>query len=187
MKEEELNFDAEKPLTDFENQVGLNSLRRKYLAEEEIWLNNETLNDLADPDNKSEYSFDENEQAVLNRYSEVQIGTKIIKELNEDQIQDINQAMQRSSKFKKTQLVKENATLVIDDADYNTLIEFNEGDMSVIENNNVTVQQASSDCRSRVSKKVKRYYDNNNRMVRLKVKLRSFLSLSTRSKAKIES
>lgn len=53
-KEDELNYDDEKPLTDFENQIGLNSLRKKYLAEEESWLNNEELNVLTDPDNKSE-------------------------------------------------------------------------------------------------------------------------------------
>lgn len=81
---------------------------------------------------------------MLNRYSEVQIGTKIIKELSDEQIQDINQAMERSSKYKSTMLIEDGATLVIDDADYNTLIEFNEGDMSVIDNDNVTVSNTNT-------------------------------------------
>ncbi len=51
-KEEELNFDDEKPLSDFENENNFISLRNKYFIEENIWLNNEELKDSNNPMNK---------------------------------------------------------------------------------------------------------------------------------------
>jgi len=139
-KEEELDFDSEKPLTDFENQVGLQSLRQQYLAEEEIWLNKEELNETIAPVNKSEYDFDEADMAILNKYAEVQIGTTIIKKLNEEEISAINDEMLRAGDQKSIQqVVEEGASLVISDADYDALIEFNDGNTAVIGDSNVDI------------------------------------------------
>jgi len=143
-KEEALGFDSEKPLTDFENQAGLNSLRQQYLTEEEAWLNNEVLNDGTDPDNKPEYNFDEHEMAVINKLAEVKIGTTIYKQLNESEIIAINDAIQRKSIKKSMPVLRDGAMLEIGDADFNTLIAFNEGDVDVIDNGNVNVNTSSS-------------------------------------------
>ena len=187
-KEEALGFDSEKPLTDFENQMGLPSLRKKYLAEEEIWLNNEVLNDALDPNNKSIYDFDETEMAVLNNLAEVQIGTNIYKQLSADQINAINTAIKSGSVEKKNlKIIQNNASITIADGDYITLADFNNGNVSVISNNNVTVVQNSNatfPCKSRVSvKKYVRY--TSNKRVQLKVRYRTFAGTYSKAKAKI--
>lgn len=140
-KEEELNFDSEKPLTDFENQIGLPSLRKQYLLAEEIWLNNDVLNPLTDPDNNPLYDFDVSEMTVMNTLAEVQIGTTIIKKLNADEISLINNELSSKNATNKTQrvLLDDDATLIIANSDYDALIDFNNGDTSVINNSNVTV------------------------------------------------
>jgi hypothetical protein len=146
-KEEELNFDSERPLTEFENQIGLQSLRKQYLLAEETWLNNNVLDVTADPDNNPIYDFDESEMAVMNTLAEVQIGTTIIKKLTDKEVNLINNQItikNANSKNQKTMLIKEDATLMIKESDYDALIDFNNGDYSVINNNNVSITNSTT-------------------------------------------
>jgi len=186
LKEEELNFDSEKPMTDFENSIGLQSLRQKYLAEEEVWLNNEILDEATDPDIKPEYDFDNKEMVLLNKYAEVQIGSTIIKQLSSKEIELIND-MKRFGGQKNVQLIEEGASLVIADADYNTLIDFNNGDSSVVEQDNVTVQQSTtSDCKYFRTNNKTIYYDNGGRKVKLRVKFGNVTNFYFEAKARIK-
>ncbi|WP_298499102.1 hypothetical protein [uncultured Algibacter sp.] len=139
-KEEELGFDSEKPLTDFENQFGLQSLRKKYLQEEETWLSNDVLDPTTDPGFNPLYDFDESELAVMNSLAEIQIGTKIVKKLTKEEFNLVNQELGKSSGTKTAFTIPyEDTYLVIDDSDYDALIDFNNGDSSVVNNDNVTV------------------------------------------------
>ena len=144
-KEEELNFDNEKPLTDFENQIGLQSLRQKYLQEEETWLNNEVLDEATDPDANPIYNFDENELAVMNTLAEIQIGTTIVKKLTEEEFNLVNQKAGKSSKSKGsfTEPYKD-TYLVIEDSDYDALVDFNNGDISVLDKGNVSTSGSTT-------------------------------------------
>ena len=151
-KEEELSFDSEKPFTDFENQSGLGSLRQKYLAAEEAWLNNEELDEATDPDNDPLFSsFDESDMAVLNKLAEIQIGTTIYKQLNAEQITLINNAVTQKRVQKNIPKVIEGSFLKIKDADYKTLIAFNKGAVSVIDNNNVSIGNNTDPSASKAS------------------------------------
>ncbi len=76
-KEEELNFNEEKPLIDFANNLDFNSLYQKIANEEEIWLNNDELDIENDPDNH--FIIDEVERAVLNIDNEIMVGDTIYK------------------------------------------------------------------------------------------------------------
>ena len=145
-KEEELNFDSDKPLTDFENSIGLQSLRKKYLDEEAIWLRNNILDETTDPDAKSIYSFDVEEMTLLNTYSEVQIGTTIYKQLNKSEIESISLYARNSNTLRGDDLptVDKSTFIAIEEEDYNTLIKFNDGDASVIEQDNVTVSTTNT-------------------------------------------
>jgi len=165
LKEEELNFDSEKPMTDFENSIGLQSLRQKYLAEEEVWLNNEILDEATDPDIKPEYDFDNKEMVLLNKYAEVQIGSTIIKQLSSKEIELIND-MKRFGGQKNVQLIEEGASLVIADADYNALVDFNNGDTSVINEDNVSVSTSTSivSCKYGKSKRATLYTTSDKRV-----------------------
>ncbi|WP_435578123.1 hypothetical protein [Gilvibacter sp.] len=72
-KEDELKYDPAQPLIDFENQFSeFSSLRKKISAEEEIWLNNEELDEKSDPDNH--YIFDDEVRTVVNKFGNVKIG-----------------------------------------------------------------------------------------------------------------
>ncbi len=74
--EDSTGFEPQQPLIDFENQYGFsNSLRVKYNDLEEVWLNNEELDSLTDPDN--DILFDEVEQALWNEHQEVMIEGKV--------------------------------------------------------------------------------------------------------------
>ncbi len=189
-KEEALGFDSEKPLTDFENQIGLQSLRQKYLAEEEIWLNNEVLNDALDPDNKPEFDFDNEEMTVLNTLSEVQIGTQIYKKLNSSQIEAINNNIKSGAvHLKSAQLLESGAGLIITNSDYNTLIDFNNGNTSVINNNNVVVTTSNSrvNCSTGKLKRTKVQLTSD-RLVKVLIKVRApFANWNGKVKSKLKS
>ena len=188
-KEEALGFDSEKPLTDFENQTGLNSLRQQYLAEEEAWLNNEVLNDATDPDGKPRYDFEEDEMAMLNNLAEVKIGTIIYKQLNEDEIAAINNAIQRKSFKKSMPTLESGAMLEIGDADFNTLINFNNGNTDVIDNGNVSINNtgaSSTGCES--GKAVRTFIPiSDNRRIKAIVKARKGFGGPGKIKAKMKS
>jgi len=77
-KEEEIGFNDEQPLLDFEEHFGFYSLRRHVLEAEEQWLNHEVLDENSDPTSNYDYLFDE-EMALLNRDAEVIIGESIYK------------------------------------------------------------------------------------------------------------
>jgi len=158
-KEDELNFDSEKPLTDFENQIGLQSLRQRYLSAESEWLNNDVLDEANDPDNNPIYDFDESEMAVLNILSEVQIGTTIYKKLSLEQIDEINNTPQKASYKKIAEPLENGAYLEIENEDYDTLIEFNDGNTSVVDNDNVTVNNSSSTVSCKYGKSKRRFFN----------------------------
>ncbi len=165
-KEEELDFDSEKPLTDFESQIGLRSLRQEYLRAEEAWLDNEELEEATDPDNDPVYGFGESDMTVLNKFAEIQVGTTIYKQLNTEQIASINNAVTQKRIQKKMPLVGEDAFLEIRDADYKTLIAFNKGAVSVIDNKNVSIgnntdlSTAKASCEQGKTTRVFRYPAN---------------------------
>lgn len=75
--EEQINFDSQKPLTDFENLYNFYSLRKEILTEEEIWLQNEVFDPETDPDNHFVVTVEE--RTLLNPGSEVKIGDDIYK------------------------------------------------------------------------------------------------------------
>jgi hypothetical protein len=77
VKEKEIGFRPEKPLFDFDNFFAHYSLFSKIDAEERLWLNNEELDLMNDPDNH--FIFDEELRAILNLDCEVQIGKIIYK------------------------------------------------------------------------------------------------------------
>ena len=80
-KEEEIEFNEEKPLLDFANQIGFNSLYQKIYTDERAWLSQDDPDWNNDPDNY----FIDNEalRVLLNEDSEVKIGMSIYK-FNED-------------------------------------------------------------------------------------------------------
>ena len=188
-KEEELGFDSEKPLADFENQIGLQSLRQKYIAAENAWLDNNILDDATNPDNSSIYDFDESKMALINTLGEVKIGTTIIKKLTEQQISDINTTLAKSGVKGKAALVPiDGAYLTINDGDFNTLIAYNEGDVSVVNNGNVTVETGSTTACSYFKKRTFIDPYTNGKKVWLKVKFDNVGGgLYFKAKAKIKS
>lgn len=172
-KEEELGFDSEKPLTDFENQIGLQSLRQKYIVAENTWLDNDILDEATDPDNSSIYDFNESKMALINKLGEVKIGATIIKKLTVKQINDINTTLAKSGVKGKAALVPIDGTyLTINDGDFNTLIAYNEGDVSVVNNGNVTVESGTSaiDCKYN-KKKVQSFNLSTTRKIKAKIKV----------------
>tara|TARA_R110001583_G_scaffold412_2_gene3759 strand:- start:3258 stop:4379 length:1122 start_codon:yes stop_codon:yes gene_type:complete len=187
-KEEELNFDSEKPLTDFENQIGLQSLRQKYLADEEVWLNNEVLDEATAPDNNSIYDFDQSKMALINRLGEVKIGITIIKQLTKEQITNINGLVQLKGGLQQRIPADESAYLTIDDGNFDTLVAFNEGDVSVVNDNNVTVvQNSDTSCKNSAKRVFTDEYASGKKVI-LKVKFDNVGGgLFFKAKAKIKS
>lgn len=189
-KEEALNFDSEKPLTDFENQNGLQSLRQKYLDEEKAWLNNDVLDVRSNPDNKPEYDFDSHEMSVLNSLAEVQIGSTITKQLSSNEIELINSSIQKGSSKRYKAQIMDDARLIIKDADYNALIDFNNGDVSVIDNDNVTVTNSSSTTTCRYSREQRKDFtiSSNKKFIMAVIKVRPpTLGYNGKIKTKIKS
>ena len=159
-KEDELNFDSEKPLTDFENTIGLQSLRQKYIHAEDAWLDNEVLDEATDPDANPIYDFDENELAVMNTLAEVQIGTTIIKKLSKEEYNLVNQELGKSSNVKgKFTVPYEDTYLVIEDSDYDALIDFNNGDVSVVNNDNVSTSGSPSALSCKYGKTRRKFFN----------------------------
>lgn len=156
-KEIELNYDPEQPLTDFENQMGLRSLRQSYLADEAEWLKDDILDDSKDPEANPIYNFDDEELAVLNQLAEVKIGTIIYKQLSPDELQAVNDFEMAKGSQKMIE-EGETALLLIDDGDINTLVNFNEGDLSVVNNDNVSIvtTTATTSCKDNAS--VRKFY-----------------------------
>jgi len=148
-KEEALNFDAEKPLTDFENQYGFNSLRKEYLAAEEAWMNNEELIDANDPDLDPRFYFDEADMSLLNTKNEIKIGNEITKYV-------------------------EGGYIKVLDGDFDKLILINAGDTEVLNDDNVLVRisddaaaRGSSDCTWWTRQTDNDYYASNKKMYRI--------------------
>lgn len=76
-KEEELGFNEQKPLFDFADYFGFQSLHKKIAVEEEVWLDNEELDLANDPDDH--FIIEDELRALLNTDAEVQIGTSVYK------------------------------------------------------------------------------------------------------------
>lgn len=71
--EDSVNYDPHQPYVDYEAGFrGFKSLRQDIMAKEEVWLNNEVLDDSKDPDNH--YVFDDGERTLLNVNGQVKIG-----------------------------------------------------------------------------------------------------------------
>lgn len=80
-KEEEVGYKTEQPLLDFESQYNIpQSLREVYAAAEEVWMDNDELDPLTDPD--KDYPFDETLMTLLNPEGEVQIANRFLKLTN---------------------------------------------------------------------------------------------------------
>ena len=124
-KEEEINYNDQQPLIDFENSLNFtNSMRQTYVVDEENWLNHDTLDFSSDPENI--YVFENEEMSMLNVDGEVKIGTSLFK-------------------FTKDGFVE------FTDGDINKLIKFDNGDMTVLDEPNVitslTENSRSTDCK----------------------------------------
>jgi len=159
-KEEELGFDSEKPLTDFENQNDFYSLRNKYYEEENTWLNHDVLDENNDPNDKDIFDFDEAEMALMNPKGEIKIGSKIYKYV-------------------------ETGILKINDGDFEKLIQYNDGDMSVLNDPNVEFETKTDlQCDAWMTTKDYHYYTSTRRVKR-KIKIRSVTSTYAKFKAKI--
>lgn len=74
-KIEELKFDEDKPLKDFEKRFNIASVRAKISSEEETWLNNEILTGLSPEHNY--FTFEEAEQTIWNANQEYKVGNAI--------------------------------------------------------------------------------------------------------------
>ncbi len=159
-KKVQLGFDDDQPLTDFENANSMtSSLRRKFLAEEAIWLNNAILDDTNDPNAKLEYGFDNAVMALMNNQGEIKVQNNIYK-------------------------IIVDGYLNISDGDLQKLLRYNEGDMTVLNEPGVSidpyiniddsnsVESSKSGCK-RGSSEGYSYYETNRRAF-LKISLRSY-------------
>ncbi len=160
-KEIEIGFDDQKPLTDFENQNDFYSLRNQFYDEENAWLDNEVLDESADPNDKEIYNFDDVEMALMNAQGEVKVGQTIYKYVD-------------------------SGTLKILDGDFTKLIQYNDGDTTVVDNTNVIFEERSSaPCRAMKEVSDYRYFSGNTRRVKRKVNIRSTTSYYARFRSKI--
>lgn len=110
-KEAEIGYTDELPLMNLENSLNfISSMRRAFKDAEADWLNNATLDPATDP--SITYSYENVEMALLNSDGEVKIGGQILK-------------------------LTVDGFVWITNADFNTLIAFNNGDMSTLTQPNV--------------------------------------------------
>lgn len=77
VKEDEIKFNEEKPLLDFNKQLNFKSLYKKISTEEEEWLRQDELDFDNDPDNH--FILEDEVRAILNTDAELMIGDKIYK------------------------------------------------------------------------------------------------------------
>jgi hypothetical protein len=162
-KEETLKFDDEKPLTNFEMQNNFYSLRNKYYAEEDAWLNHENLDEKTNPNNNELYNFSEAEMTLMNPEGEIKIGNKIYKYL-------------------------EGGTLKILDGDFSKLVRYNNEDYTVLNEANVEYDDNSNRSNNSCDGwELTSAYDSyaSGKRVYLNVSIRTFSSFHTRFKSKI--
>lgn len=141
-KEEELGFNDQQPLIDFENSKGFSSMRQAFFLEEEEWLNHEELDPTTDPSNK--YTFSEEEMALLNKNGEVKIGKSILK-------------------------LTENGYIEFTDGDLEKLKRYNSGDMSVLSDPSVSTNidmARSSTCKAWKKRQDTDKYASNKKVTR---------------------
>ncbi len=74
--EEEIGFDDYLPLREFENTMGLSSLRNKIEEEEEIWLDDEELDETTDPDNH--IVVDEVTRTIFNETGQLLVAGELV-------------------------------------------------------------------------------------------------------------
>lgn len=158
-KKDLLGFDDDQPLTDFENANNMtSSLRRKFMAEEAVWLNNSVLDDANDPNAKLEYGFNNAVMALMNDKGEIKVQNNIYK-------------------------IVVDGYLNISDGDLQKLLRYNEGDMTVLNEPGVSIDPSiniddSNTTETRTSCKRGAtdgysYYETNKRAF-LKISLRSY-------------
>jgi len=150
-KEDEIGYNDQVPLIEFEKQFRFqNSMRQVFADAEEEWLNNEILDPETDPSNI--YIFDNAEMAMLNENGEAKIGNSLLKLTNEGFVE-------------------------FTDGDIDKLIRFNNGDMSVLDDPNVIssfdYQKVDGDCTWWKSKTVWDPYQTKRR-VRKKVRFHAY-------------
>lgn len=90
--EVQTGHDDEQPLTDFENSLDFNSLRKKIIADEIPFLDNFDLDIEADPDNH--HIVDDVIRAMVNENAEVKIGESIFIMREEATVQIIDGSLE---------------------------------------------------------------------------------------------
>ncbi|MDX2304392.1 MAG: hypothetical protein NW226_16420 [Microscillaceae bacterium] len=75
-KADQLSFDEDRPLKNFETSFGHSSLRAKIETQINAWLNNTSLDPNTDPENKTGFD-DEFLRTLVNDKSEIQVGNSI--------------------------------------------------------------------------------------------------------------
>jgi len=113
-KEEEIGYNCEKPLDEFEDEYGFNSLRKMYNILEDEWINHDVLDEKNDPSDK--YPWEPFEMSLMGKNGEIKIGNTIYK-------------------------LENNRHIEIIDGDINKLIALNNGDNNVIDNENVILTE----------------------------------------------
>jgi hypothetical protein len=118
-KIQDLAFNEEKPLVYLAALFsGFSSLRARIMAEEQLWLNKETLDETQDPEDKI-YTADDYEQATWNKDQEVMIGSSILKASGDSVLYEIKKAdFEVLSLLRKNIVPVNHPNLVIYDEDY---------------------------------------------------------------------
>lgn len=159
-KEDELRYDPQQPLIDFENQFsGFISLRSKIEHDIEDWLDNSVLDEKTDPEDH--FIFDEEIRAVLNEDAQVKIGNSL---------------------FQMTRF----GYVEVTDGDYNKLALVATSDASKLNLQNVNIeggyygsssannpQTGSSSCRTDIDD-TNIYYPSTNRRLKAKQQLTGY-------------
>ncbi|HIP49672.1 MAG TPA: hypothetical protein EYG92_12010 [Lutibacter sp.] len=109
-KEEEIGYNKDKPLENFEKQYGFSSLRLKYNEALNEWLSHDELSEKNDPDVR--YPWERFEMSLMGTNGEVQIGGSIYK-------------------------YESNRHFVIRDGDIHKLVKLNNNEENVVDNKNV--------------------------------------------------
>jgi len=140
-KTDEVQFNEQEAYTNFENQFAFsNSMRKQYVVEELLWLENDTL----DVDNHPfhNYSFDSEEMTLISDDGLVKIGTSLFYTTNTGFVEALN-------------------------GDITIIEQFIEGDSSVLINSNIVngLNKRSSSCKRRKGKSFSYYYSNYKKVV----------------------
>jgi len=144
LKEEQIHFEYQQPLIDFEDYLDFtNSMRQTFVQEEAAWLNHDSLDFSQDP--SRDYPFSIVEMTLLNAGGEVKIGNALLK-------------------------LTKYGFVYFTDGSVQKLIRFNDGDMTVLQDTTVITNlleaSRSGDCTSWKPKDDFDDYETNKRVKR---------------------